>query len=86
MAPRRLSRLQRNILAGLFAQHQRTWGHVIMGHYALVQALGHNKSTLSHSLRTLETRGLIRIGRMPGGKADLVDLTSEGLKWASNLE
>ena len=48
-----------------------------MGHDALVQALGHNKSNLSHSLRLLETRGFIRMGRTPGGKADVVDLTSE---------
>ena len=56
MAPRRLSRLQRNILAWLFGQHQLTQGGVVMGHYELVQALGHDKSNLSHSLRTLETR------------------------------
>ena len=85
MAPRRLSQLQRNILTWLFAQHQRTRGGVIMGHYEWVQALGLNTSNLSHSLRTLETRGVIRMGRTPGGKADGVDLTSEGLKWASNL-
>ncbi len=51
-----------------------------MGHYEWVQALGLNTSNLSHSLRTLETRGVIRMGRPPGGKADVVDLTSEGLK------
>ncbi len=56
-----------------------------MGHDALVQALGHNKSNLSHSLRPLETRGFIRMGRTPGGKADVVDLTSEERKWALNL-
>ena len=86
MAPRRLSRLQRQILHCLFAENQRTQGGVIMGHFELVQTLGHNKSNVRHSLRTLETRGLIQIRRTSGGKADSVDLTSEGRKLASNLE
>jgi DNA-binding MarR family transcriptional regulator len=49
-----------------------------MGHFELVQALGSDKSTISHSLRTLETRGLITIGCTPGGKADYLALTPEG--------
>jgi DNA-binding MarR family transcriptional regulator len=51
----------------------------------LVRALGRDKSNVSHSLRTLEARGLITIGRSPGGQATYLDLTPEGRKWASNL-
>jgi DNA-binding MarR family transcriptional regulator len=36
-------------------------------------------------LRTLEARGLITLGRHPGGQATHLDLTPEGRKWASNL-
>lgn len=86
MAPRRLSRLQRQILKHLVAEDRRTQGSVIMGHFALVQTLGHDKSNVSHSLRTLETRGLIRIGRTPGGQADFVDLTAAGRKVAFHRE
>ena len=85
MAARRLSRLQRHILSRLFAEYQRTQGGLIMGHYALVQLLGSGKSTISHSLRTLEARGLIAISRTPGGQANSVDLTSEGRKMVSAL-
>lgn len=86
MAPRRLSRLQRQILRQLFEQDQRTRGGIIMGHFELVQRLSHDKGNISHSLRTLEARGLIRSIRTPGGQANSVDLTSEGRKLASTLE
>ncbi len=85
MATRRLSLLQRHILSRLFAEYQRTQGGFIMGHYELVQPLGSDKSTISHSLRTLEARGFIVISRTPGGQANSVDLTSEGRKMASKL-
>lgn len=85
MAPRRLSRLQRHILQQLFTAYQRTQGTMAMGHDALVKALGHDKSNLSHSLRTLETRGFMQIGRTPGGHAEFVALTPEGRKVASEL-
>ena len=86
MAPRRLSRLQRHILKCLMAEYRRTQGGTILGHYELVQALGHDKSNVSHSLRTLEVRGLIVISRTPGGQANTVNLTSEGRKLASEIE
>ena len=86
MAPRRLSRLQRHILKHVVAEDQRTQGRVSMGHLELMQLLGYDKSNVSHSLRTLETRGLIRIGRTPGGQADFVDLTTEGRNVASHRE
>jgi DNA-binding MarR family transcriptional regulator len=86
MAPRRLSRLQRHILKCLMAQYQRTRGGTILGHYELVQALGHDKSNISHSLRTLEAQGLIVISRTPGGQANSVTLTFEGRNVASELK
>lgn len=86
MAAHRLSRLQRQILRCLFAQYQRSQGRMAMGHLELVQTLGRDKSNISHSLRTLEMRGLITIGRTRGGQADSVDLTTEGRKWASAIE
>ena len=58
MAPRRLSRLQRHILKCLMAEYRRTQGGTLLGHYELVQALGRDKSNVSHSLRTLEARGV----------------------------
>lgn len=85
MATHRLSRLQRHILRCVFAQYQRTQGRMAMGHLELVQALGRDKSNISHSLCTLETRGLITIGRTPGGKADSLDLTAAGRKMASEI-
>jgi len=85
MTAQRLARLQRQILRCLFAQDQRTRGIMAMGHLELVQTLGRDKSNISHSLRTLETRGLITIGRTPGGKADSLDLTSAGRKVASEI-
>ena len=85
MAARRLSRLQRHVLLRLLAQYELTQGGLSMDHSELVQAVKGDKSNISHSLRTLETRGLISIGRSPGGKAAYVDLTSEGRKLASKL-
>ena len=78
MAPRRLSRLQRHILRCLMAEYRRTQGVTLMGHYELVQALGRDKSNISYSLRTLETRGLLVIYRTLGGQAYAVNLPSEG--------
>ncbi len=54
-----------------------------MGHCELVKALGGDKSTLSHSLRMLEGWGLIVIGRTPGGRANALHLTPEGLEKAA---
>ena len=86
MATRRLFRLQRQILKCLIAEYRRTQGGTILGHHELVQALGRDKSNVSHSLRTLEARGLIVISRTPGGQANTVHLTSEGRNLASEIE
>ena len=81
MAPERLSRLQRRILAWLVAEDQRTRGTMAASHEDLVRALvarGHDKGNLSTSLQGLEAKGLVTITRTPGGKAEAVDLTAEG--------
>jgi DNA-binding MarR family transcriptional regulator len=86
MTTRRLSRLQRRILSRLAAEYERTRGLISMSHFDLVQVLGSDKSTISHSLRTLEARGLIRVGCTPGRKADFVNLTPEGRKMTSEID
>jgi DNA-binding MarR family transcriptional regulator len=48
----------------------------------LVRAVPGDKGNISHSLQTLEARGLIAIGRSPGRKAEYLRLTLEGQKWA----
>ena len=56
-----------------------------MGHLELVKALAGDKSNISHSLRILETRGWIVIGRTRGGQAESLDLTPEGLEKVSEI-
>jgi hypothetical protein len=55
MAPERLSRLQRRILAWLWADEHRTGGTMAASHQDLMHALGHDKGNLSHSLADEET-------------------------------
>ena len=83
MAPWRLSRLQPRILHWLAVDHPRTKGMLVSSHEDLIKALREDKSNISRSLRTLEVRGWIRIGRSPGGKAQHVTLTAEGAQRAS---
>ena len=83
MAPWRLSRLQPRILHWLAVEHPRTKGMIVSSHEDLIKALREDKSNISRSLRTLEVRGWIRIGRSPGGKAQHVTLTAEGAQRAS---
>lgn len=85
MAARRLSKLQRQILSSMWSQYERTQGGLSTGHLDLVKQLRRDKSNVSHCLRTLETRGLITIGRSPGGQALYLNLTPEGQKLASKL-
>jgi DNA-binding MarR family transcriptional regulator len=85
MAAWRLSRLQQRILNWLAADHQRTRGMIVSSHEDLVKALPGDKGNLSRSLRTLEDRGWIVIGRSPGGKAQHVLLTPEGAQRASEI-
>jgi DNA-binding MarR family transcriptional regulator len=85
MAAWRLSRLQQQILRWLAADDQRTRGMIVSSHEDLVKALPADKGNLSRSLRTLEARGWIVIGRSLGGKAQHVTLTPEGSQRASEI-
>lgn len=86
MAARRFSQLQKRLLAGLAADERRTGGVISSSHQELVVALQRDKGSISHSLRTLEARGLLVIGRSRGGQAEYLYLTAEGKKWAVQLE
>ena len=89
MAPERLARLQRRILAWLLAEEQRTRGTMSASHADLMRALvarGHDKGNVSASLAGLEAKGLVRITRTPGGKAEAVDLTPAGRRQVVNKE
>jgi hypothetical protein len=66
------------------AEYRRTQGGTASSHYDLVKALGGDKGNSSHSL-TLAERGWIVILRTPGGQANAIDLTPEGLKNASEI-
>jgi DNA-binding MarR family transcriptional regulator len=85
MAAQRLSRRHKRLLQWLAADHQRTRGMLTSSQQDLVRALSGDKGNISQSLRTLEARGLIIIGRLPGGKAEARWLPPEGQKWASQL-
>src|SRR4029450_12557519 len=85
MATQRLSRLHQRILQWLAADHQRTRGVIVSSHEELVKALQRDKGTISRSLRTLEARGWIVIGRSSGGKAQHLTLTPEGHKRAGEV-
>jgi transposase len=85
MAAWRLARRQKQILQWLAVDHPRTRGMIRRSHQDLVRALPGDKSNLSHSLQPLEARGLMGIGRSPGGKAESLWLTPEGQTWASHL-
>ena len=85
MARRRVSRLQKRLLRLLVAEQHRTQGGAASSHYELVKALGGDKGNISHSLRPLEERGWLIILRTPGGQANSIDLTPEGLKNASEI-
>jgi DNA-binding MarR family transcriptional regulator len=85
MADGRLSKLQKRMLCWLDAEERRTKRVFSSSHQQLVQALPHAKGNISHSLRLLEARGLVKIGRSPGGQAENVRLTSEGCQKASEI-
>jgi DNA-binding MarR family transcriptional regulator len=85
MAVARLSRRQKQLLGWLRRDHQRTQGRTSSSHYELVRAFSGDKGNISHSLRTLEARGLLVIGRSPGGKAEYVFLTAAGHHQAGQL-
>jgi DNA-binding MarR family transcriptional regulator len=85
MAVARLSRLQKRLLGWVRREHQRTQGRTSSSHDELVRACSRDQGNISHSLRTLEVRGLLVIGRSPGGKAEFVFLTAAGHHQAAQL-
>jgi DNA-binding MarR family transcriptional regulator len=85
MATQRVSRLQKQMLRWLLADQQRTRGVLASSHAELVKDLGGDKGNISHSLRTLEARGWIVLGRISGGRAESLYLTPTGLKIASEI-
>lgn len=85
MTAQRFSRLHKQSLRWLAADHQRTQGRTTSSHQDLVEALAGDKSNISRSLRTLEKRGWIVLHRTSGGKAESLYLTSEGLQRASEI-
>jgi DNA-binding MarR family transcriptional regulator len=85
MALARLSRLRRRILAWLCEAEQRTRGTMAGSHQNLVRTLAYDKGNVSASVRNLEGKGLVRISRTPGGKAEAVDLTAEGRNRVATL-
>jgi DNA-binding MarR family transcriptional regulator len=85
MATHRVSRLQKQMLQWLLADHHRTRGILASSHAELVQALRGDKGHISHSLRTLEARGWSVLGRTPGGRSESLYLTPAGLEKASEI-
>ncbi len=76
MAPQRLSHLQKRILAWIEAEYIRSRGSVSPGNLELVKALSDiDKTSISRTLKNLEAKGLISVGRTPGGKAEYLVLT-----------
>ena len=85
MAAQRVSRLQKQMLRWLLADHDRTSGVIASSHEALVKVLGRDKGNISHSLRTLEARGEIVLGRTLGGRTASLFLTPTGPEKASAI-
>ena len=85
MTATRLSRLQKQMLSWLWKDAQRTGGVISSSHHELVCALASAKGNISHSLRVLEIRGWIVIGRTVGGQAESLYLTREGRQQAVRL-
>ncbi len=79
MTAHRLSRLQRRILAWLEAEVVRSKGSRSPGHQDLVRALaGVHRQSISRSLKSLEARRLVVVGRTPWGEAEYVNLVRQG--------
>ena len=85
MTARRLSHLQKQILAWLLRDEQRTRGMIASSHPELVGALPAAKGNISHSLRLLESQGFVVIGRTLGGKAESLYLTAAGHQRVAKL-
>jgi len=76
MAPQRISHLQKRILFWLKTEYIRTKGTTSPANQELVAVFSDiNKVSISRSLKNLETKGLITVGRTAGGKAEYLVLT-----------
>jgi len=76
MTSHRLSHLQQRILSWLRHEYVRTKGTTSPANQELVAALSDiNKVSISRSLKNLEAKGLISVGRTPGGMAEYLVLT-----------
>ena len=81
----RLSQLQKRILRWLAADHHRTHGVIVSSHEELVKALGGYKGNISRSLQTLESRGFIVIGRLPGATHTISGFLQRGIRSQAEL-
>jgi len=76
MTQQRLSHLQRRILIWLRHEYRRTKGTISPSNQKLIAALSDiNKISISRSLKNLEAKGLISVGRTAGGIAEFLVLT-----------
>jgi hypothetical protein len=82
MAPERLSRLQRRILAWLAAEGRRTKRFTRASHQDLVCVLAHDKGNLSTSLEGLEVKSLVTIARTPSGRRRRPISPPRGVRWS----
>ena len=80
MADGRLSKLQKRMLCWLDAEERRTKRVFSSSHQQLVQALPHAKGNISHSLRLLEARGLVKIGPRRGAKRKMSGSPRKGAR------
>jgi len=85
MAAVRLSRLQKRRLRWVAADEQRTRRMMTSRHPERVAALPSAKGNISHSLRRLETQGVLAMTRTPGGKTASMYLTAAGRQKARKL-
>lgn len=76
----RLSQLPKRLLRWWAADPQRTQGRITRSHQELGRALQRDTGNSSQSLRTLEERGWMVMGRSFGGKAASLRRTPEGQK------
>jgi hypothetical protein len=85
MAAGRLARLQTRMLQGLAADEPRTRGMLTRSPPERVAALPSAQGNRSHSLRRVETQGLIVLSRTPGGKTERISLPAAGRQKARKL-
>ncbi len=87
MTSGRLSKLQQQILVWLWrdAQQIRFRPPAHSSYTDLMREMLSDKSNVSRSIRTLERKGFIELGRSPAGYAVWVSLTGKGVLQAANL-